>query len=71
MVDSGRGGSDMYRNERFMADYSAEQICLKIKKIDIKLFSTGILFMFSAKNLRSLQVILYSFHMSFSVPQNF
>lgn len=27
--------------------------------------------MFSVKNRRSLQVILYSFHMSFSVLQNF
>ena len=65
MVDSGRGGSDMYRNGRFMADYSAEQICLKIKEFDIKLFSVVILFRFSVKNLRSLQVILYSSHMSF------
>jgi hypothetical protein len=71
MVDSGRGGSDMYRNGRFMADYSAEQICLKIKKINIKLFSVVILFLFFVTNLRSLQVILYSFHMSFSLPQNF
>jgi len=30
MVDSGRGGSDTYQNGRFMADYSAKQICLKI-----------------------------------------
>ena len=37
MVDSGRGGSDKYRNGRFMADYSAEQIYLKIKK---KLYQT-------------------------------
>jgi hypothetical protein len=54
MFDSGRGGSDMYRNGRFMAHYSAEQICLKTKKFDIKLFSVVILFLFSVKNLRSL-----------------
>jgi len=65
MVDSGRGGSDMYRNGRFMADYSAEQICLEIKKNNIKLFSVVILFLFSVKNLRSLQAILYSFHVIF------
>jgi hypothetical protein len=48
-----------------MADYSAEQICLRIKEFDIKLFSIVIFFLFSVKNLHSLQVILYSFHLSF------
>ena len=31
MVDSGKGGSDIYRNGRFMADYRAEQICLTLR----------------------------------------